>query len=391
MRWSASSRRWRAPPRRSSVDLAACMEEAVSLAMRGRGEVEPNPRVGALALRDGEVVGRGWHRWFGAPHAEVEALADARARGARADTVVVNLEPCSTPAGSEGKKTPPCTRALLDAGISRVVIGMRDPDPRHGGRGVAELAAARVEVVEDVLAARCRAINAPFVRALALDRPWTISKWAMTLDGKTAAASGASKWISGEASRRRVHELRSRVDAVVIGARTARVDDPELTLRHVAGKQPVRIVVDPDAELDERSRLVQSLGVAPLWLIASTAADPMRVDRLRALGVTVLAVATAGPAHRLELAEAWRELRRRGLRRVLVEGGGGLAAQLMNARCVDQVQCFIAPKLIGGRASPSPLGGAGRATMAEAWRLEDLEWQACGEDLLMSAFVAHDA
>jgi diaminohydroxyphosphoribosylaminopyrimidine deaminase/5-amino-6-(5-phosphoribosylamino)uracil reductase len=367
------------------------MEEALSLAMRGRGEVEPNPRVGALALRDGEVVGRGFHRWFGAPHAEVEALADARARGARADTVVVNLEPCSTPEGVDGKKTPPCTRALLAAGISRVVIGMRDPDPRHHGRGVAELAAAGVEVVEDVLGERCRAINAPFARGLALDRPWTISKWAMTLDGKTAAANGTSKWISGEASRRKVHELRSRVDAVVIGARTARVDDPELTVRHVAGEQPARIVVDPGAQLDERSRLVQTIGTASLWILTSTAADPARLARLRGVGVQTVQVPPADAPDRLQLAEAWRELRRRGLRRVLFEGGGGLAAQLMAADCIDQVQCFIAPKLVGGRASPSPLGGVGRASMAEAWRLEDLHWQPCGEDLLVGAFVVRGA
>ena len=186
------------------------MEEALALALRGRGHVEPNPRVGAVAIEKGEVVGRGWHRFWGGPHAEVEALADAEVRGAHPDTIAITLEPCSSAPGDGGKKTPPCTDSLLAAGIKRVVVGVQDDDPRHRGQGLAVLEEAGVEVIDGVLPARCRDLNRPFARSLRSDRPWTISKWAMTLDGKTAAPTGESRWISGKASRTRVHELRSR-------------------------------------------------------------------------------------------------------------------------------------------------------------------------------------
>lgn len=364
------------------------MEEAMELAMRGRGHVEPNPRVGAVALQGDEVVGRGWHRFWGGPHAEVEALADARVRGASPDTMVVTLEPCSSPQGLAGKKMPPCTDALVEAGIQKVIVGARDDDRRHGGHGLATLQAAGVEVVDGVLADRCRALNAPFHRGLELDRPWTILKWAMTLDGKTAAPTGESRWISGKASRTVVHELRSRVDAVVVGYRTARIDDPSLTVRHVDGPQPIRIVVDPFAELETDSRLITSARQHPLWMLVNSEADRVRLARLEELGVTVIPVPPADKGRRLHLLTAWRELRRRGIRRMLCEGGGSLSAQLMSWGCVDQTMCFVAPKMIGGQFGPSPLGGSGKPFMAEAWRFDEMYWEPCGEDLMVGAFVA---
>ena len=364
------------------------MAEALELAMRGRGHVEPNPRVGAVALRGDRVVGRGWHRHYGGPHAEVEALADAAGRGEAPDTVVVTLEPCSSEPGDGGKKTPPCTRALIDAGVRRVVVGARDPDPRHGGRGVAALEDAGVEVVTGVLESRFEEQNAAFARGLNLDRPWTISKWAMTLDGKTATHRGESRWISGEAARVRVHELRARVDAVVVGHRTAQLDDPELTVRHVEGRDPVRIVVDPRAELAEDSRLVRSAERAPVWIVAGADAPADRVARLQQLGVTVIEAPAGQGGQGLQLSVAWRELRRRGVRRVLVEGGGVLMAALTEEGCVDQVLCFVAPKMVGGRDAPSPLSGAGKALMSEAWVLDELTVEPCGDDLAIGAFVA---
>jgi len=316
----------------------------------------------------------------------VEALEDARKRGARTDMVVVTMEPCSSERGSDGKKTPPCTAALIEAGVRRVVVGMQDPDPRHKGAGLAELEEAGIEVVDGVLASRCKAINAPFLRWLAMDRPWTISKWAMTLDGKTAATTGEARWISGKAARVVVHELRARVDAVVVGYRTAMIDDPELTVRHVEGPQPVRVVVDPDADIDQNCRLLRTARHAPLWLVVNTRADATRVAHLEHLGVTVIRVAPAEQGRRLHLLEAWRELRRRGVRRLLLEGGGGLAAQLMSWGCIDQVLCFVAPKMIGGRLAPTPLGGDGKAFMAQAWRFDEMYWKACGDDLAIGAF-----
>jgi diaminohydroxyphosphoribosylaminopyrimidine deaminase/5-amino-6-(5-phosphoribosylamino)uracil reductase len=363
------------------------MQEALDLAVRGRGDVEPNPRVGALALKDDVVVGRGWHRFWGGPHAEVEALADARRNGCPSpDTIVVTLEPCSAPRGA-GKKTPPCAEALLAAGVKRVVVGAVDSDPRHQGKGLSWLESHGVQVIDGVLASRCRAINRPFERWLGLDRPWTIAKWAMTLDGKTATATGESRWISGMESRRATHELRARVDAVVVGYRTAQIDDPELTVRHVDGPQPVRIVVDPYGEIDDDSRIVATAREHPTWILASTNADPVRTGHLTDLGVQVIHVKPAEGARRLQLRDAWRELRRRGIRRVLVEGGGGLMGTLMSWGLVDQVLCFVAPKIIGGQFAPTAVGGQGKAFMAEAWRFDEMYWRASDDDLAIGAFA----
>lgn len=363
------------------------MEEALELALRGRGEVEPNPRVGALALHSGAVVGRGWHRVYGGPHAEVEALAAAKSAGHAVDTVVVTLEPCSTPQDVAGKKTPPCVRALLDAGVRRVIVGQRDPDPRHRGRGLIELEQAGVQVEDGVLESRCKAINAPFLRWLQLDRPWTIAKWAMTLCGKTAAVTGESRWISGQESRNATHELRTRVDAVAVGFKTALVDDPELTVRYVPGRQPVRIVIDPLAEIDDDSKLVATALQIPLWLLVGEDVDPARSGHLTDLGVQVIHVPRGEGPRRLQLRAAWRELRRRGIRRLLVEGGGELVAQLFAWDCVDQTLCFLAPKIIGGKFAPTPVGGPGKPFMSEALRLAEMHWHASGPDLAVGAFV----
>ena len=258
------------------MNVEALMEEALELARRGRGEVEPNPRVGCLLLQDGEIVARGWHGHFGGPHAEAVALAEAKALGKRPDTAVVTLEPCSTPRGQDGKKTDPCAQALVAAGIRRVVIGIVDPDPRHRRRGIALLEAAGVEVLDGVQASACDDLVVPFRKALTLDRPWMLCKWAMTLDGKTAAPTGEARWISGPEARTKTHELRAHCDGVMVGFRTAQIDDPELTVRHVEGKQPIRLVVDPLGEVDDDSNLVRTARQLPTWLLVSEDVDPRR-------------------------------------------------------------------------------------------------------------------
>lgn len=370
-----------------TFDAEAWMRRAIALAQRGRAEVEPNPRVGCVLLQDGEVVGEGFHAFYGGPHAEAAALAAARARGARPDTAIVTLEPCSSEQGVAGKKTPPCAQALHAAGIQKVVVGAVDPDPRHRRRGIALLEENGVEVLDSVLASECLAINRPFQKALQLDRPWTLCKWAMTLDGKTAASTGEARWISGPESRRRTHELRARCDAVIVGFRTAQIDDPELTVRHVEGRQPVRIVVDPLCEIDDDSNLVRTAAKAPTWILASEDVDPRRSGHLVDLGVQVIQLPTAENARHLHLRHAWRELRRRGLRRVLVEGGGSLVADLFSWHCVDQVLAFVAPKIVGGRFAPTPVSGEGKAFMAEAWQLDDVGYEGSGDDIAISGFV----
>ncbi|MBL8734207.1 MAG: bifunctional diaminohydroxyphosphoribosylaminopyrimidine deaminase/5-amino-6-(5-phosphoribosylamino)uracil reductase RibD [Planctomycetes bacterium] len=369
------------------MNSEALMLEAVELARRGRGEVEPNPRVGCLLLRDGEVVARGWHEFYGGRHAEAMALAEARQKGVRPDTAVLTLEPCSTPKGQDGKKTDPCAAALIGAGVRRVLIGGIDPDPRHRRRGIAALEDAGIEVLDGVAASACDELLLPFRRALQLDRPWMLCKWAMTLDGKTAAPTGEARWISGLDARRRTHELRARCDGVMVGFRTAQIDDPELTVRLAEGRQPVRIVVDPLGEIDDDSNLVRTARQAPAWLLVGDEVDPLRTGRLVDLGVTVIQCATAEGPRRLHLGHAFRELRRRGLRRILVEGGGGLVAQMLAWRSVDQVLAFVAPKIIGGRFAPTPVGGEGRPFMAEALQLRDVHFEPCGDDVAISGFV----
>ncbi len=363
------------------------MQEALELADRGRFEVEPNPRVGCVLLKDGEIVARGWHEWFGGRHAEAMALDEARARGVRPDPAVVPLEPCSTEQGHDGKKTPPCAAALIEAGVQRVLIGAVDPDPRHRRNGIEQLEHAGVDVLDGVLATRCDALYAPFRRALSLDRPWMLCKWAMTLDGKTAAPTGEARWISGPEARTKTHALRAHCDGVMVGFRTAQIDDPELTVRHVEGKQPVRIVIDPLGEIDDDSNLVRTAHQAPTWLLASEDVDPRRSGHLQDLGVQVLHIPTAEGPRRLHLGRAFKELRRRGLRRVLVEGGGGLVAQMFAWNAVDQVLAFVAPKIIGGQSAPPPVGGDGRPFMAEAWQLRDVRMEAYGQDMAIAGFV----
>jgi diaminohydroxyphosphoribosylaminopyrimidine deaminase/5-amino-6-(5-phosphoribosylamino)uracil reductase len=368
--------------------LDAWMQDAIELAHRGRFEVEPNPRVGCLLLRDGKVVARGWHEFYGGRHAEAMALDEARQKGERPDTAVVTLEPCCTPKGERGKKTDPCAQALVAAGIKKVLIGAVDPDPRHRRQGIAVLEQAGVEVFDGIAASSCDRLYAPFRRALQLDRPWMLCKWAMTLDGKTAASTGEARWISGPEARRKTHELRAHCDGVMVGFKTAQIDDPELTVRHVEGKQPVRIVVDPLGEIDDDSNLVRTAKLAPTWLLASEDVDPVRSGHLQDLGVTVIHVPASEGPRRLHLGRAFRELKRRGLHRVLVEGGGGLVAQMFAWNAVDQVLAFVAPKIIGGRTSPSPVAGDGRPFMAEAWRLADVKYEVYGDDLAIAGFVA---
>ncbi|MBM4063875.1 MAG: bifunctional diaminohydroxyphosphoribosylaminopyrimidine deaminase/5-amino-6-(5-phosphoribosylamino)uracil reductase RibD [Planctomycetes bacterium] len=370
------------------LNLEALMLEAIGTALRGRYAVEPNPKVGCLLLQDGQLVGRGYHEWFGGRHAEAMALDEAERAGARPDTAIVTLEPCSLGKGQDGKKTPPCAQRLVAAGIRRVVIGAIDPDPRNRKKGLAVLEAAGLEVLDGICASQCDAINEPFRKALALDRPWMLCKWAMTLDGKAAAPTGDSRWVSGLQARRRTHELRARCCAVMVGFRTAQIDDPELTVRLVPGRQPVRIVVDPLAEIGDDSNLVRTARQVPTWLLAGEDVDPRRSGHLQDLGVTVIQLPTAEGPRRLDWGRALRELRRRGLRRVLVEGGGGLVAELFGWRCVDQVLAFVAPKVIGGQFAPTPVGGEGRPFLAEACRLVEVSHEPAGDDLAIAGFVA---
>jgi len=341
---------------------------ALALAARGLGAVEPNPMVGCVIVRDGEIVGEGWHEKFGGPHAEVIALAAAGERAAGA-TVYVSLEPCC----HQGK-TPPCTQVLVRAGVKRVVVGMQDPYSQVSGRGIAELEAAGIHCDVGVASADAKWLLAPYCKLVTKGRPWVMAKWAMTLDGKLATRTGDSQWISSESSRAVVHQLRGRVDAVMVGSRTACVDNPLLTARpaDVADIKRVatRIVVDSAASISLQSRLVQTAPEVPVLLAGGSDAPHDTCQRMSAAGVEVFQC--AGSKHEERIVSLLDELGRRRMTNVLVEGGSHLLGTLFDMRAIDEVHVFIAPKLSGGTSAPGPIGGEGIERMAKSLQLADI-------------------
>lgn len=348
---------------RDEKDLA-WMRLALAEAAKGRGAVEPNPMVGAVVERDGVLIGSGHHGRFGGPHAEVEALRAAgdRARGA---TLHVTLEPC----GHHGK-TPPCVDAILSAGIARVVVAHRDPFPEVAGRGLARLREAGVEIEVGPLAGHAARLNAPFLKRVFTGQPYVVAKWAMTLDGKTAVAEGDSRWISSAASRALVHEVRGRMDAIIVGVGTAIADDPELTARPPGPRVPVRVVLDGRARLPTSSKLVVTARGTPTLVVVSEAAPEERQRALRELGCEVVALPGESRPSIVLLLE---ELGRREMTNVLVEGGGVVLGSFFDADQVDEVDVFVAPLIEGGDHARTPVRGRGRPLMSESVRLERVE------------------
>lgn len=321
------------------------MRRALELAARGRGFVEPNPQVGAVVIRDDEIVGEGWHERFGGPHAEVMALhaAGPKARGA---TLCVTLEPCC-----HHGKTPPCTDAIRAAGIARVIVAATDPFPEVAGRGIEMLRASGIDVETGLLAAEAERLTAPFRKVVTQGRPWVVAKWAMSLDGRLATSAGQDRWISSVESRGIVHDLRSRVDAIAVGSGTAIADDPLLTARpedeSVAGpRQPLRIVFDGRARLPLSSNLVRTAREVPVLVAVGPQAPHDRVAALEAAGCEIWPGDGADAADRT--AALLAELGRRRLTNLLVEGGPTLLAAMFAADQVDEVWTFIAPVILGG-------------------------------------------
>jgi diaminohydroxyphosphoribosylaminopyrimidine deaminase/5-amino-6-(5-phosphoribosylamino)uracil reductase len=352
------------------------MARALELARRGEGWVEPNPMVGCVIVRDGAVVGEGWHQRFGGPHAEIEALQSA-GETARGATAYVTLEPCC-----HSGKTPPCTSALLAAGVRRVVAAMTDPNPDVNGQGLKELADVGVAVESGVLADEAADVIAPFAKLITQRRPWIIAKWAMTLDGRLATRTGDSKWISGEASRALVHQLRGRMDAILVGRGTVDADDPLLTARPSGARVATRIVLDSRATLPLASQLVRTVREAPVLVAAGPEAPASACEMLRWRGVDVW---QSGAADRnARLTELLNELGRRQMTNVLVEGGSQVLGALFELRAVDEVHVFIAPRIIGG-GEGRPIAGEGAFRMADAWELGPFTSNQSGEDIYIRA------
>jgi diaminohydroxyphosphoribosylaminopyrimidine deaminase / 5-amino-6-(5-phosphoribosylamino)uracil reductase len=352
-----------------NADDVRWMGRALELAERGRGSVEPNPLVAAVIVRDGTIVGEGWHQRFGGPHAEVHALDEA-GDATRGATLYVTLEPCC-----HHGKTPPCTDAVIRAGITRVVAAMRDPFPEVAGKGIERLRAAGVEVEVGPCEAEARRINRPYLTLVTLGRPYVHAKWAMTLDGKIASAGGDSKWISGEAARARVHELRGRMDAILVGAGTVRADDPLLTARPPGPRTPARIVLSSRGDLPRDCRLLRTLDQAPVVV----ATLPGAGRNLRSVGCEVIELSEERGLPSVSALLA--ELGRRRMTNVLVEGGSHLFGSLIERFLVDEFHVFIAPRVLGGAGALSPVGGVGFAILKNSWPLAHLDVEQIGADL----------
>ena len=352
---------------------------ALELARKGLGTTSPNPMVGAVVVKGKMIVGRGYHHRAGEPHAEILALRQAgtQARGA---TLYLNLEPCD-----HFGRTPPCTRAILEAGIRRVVAGMKDPNPLVSGGGIRRLRRAGVRVDVGVLEKECRELNEPFCKYITRKRPFVTLKAAASLDGKVATRSGDSRWISSETSRNYVHRLRQATDAVMVGIGTVLKDDPLLTVRLPGGgkfRQPLRVIVDSRLRIPLHSQLVRTAREYPILVATTRAASLSRKRRLAAANVEVAMIAKDARGH-VSLRGLMKELARRGVVSLLLEGSSTLNASALKEGVVDRLLFFLAPKIIGGKRAPGVIGGDGapRIKDAEAWEI--MKVKRIGPDILI--------
>ncbi|WP_394239483.1 bifunctional diaminohydroxyphosphoribosylaminopyrimidine deaminase/5-amino-6-(5-phosphoribosylamino)uracil reductase RibD [Niallia oryzisoli] len=353
------------------------MKLALDLASTAKGKTNPNPLVGAIIVKDGMIVGSGLHRKAGEPHAEVHAfhMAGDHAKGA---TLYVTLEPCS-----HFGKTPPCANLVKESGVSRVVIAMKDPNPLVAGRGIKIIEDAGIEVEVGVLEQEARRLNERFIHNMLTQMPFVISKVAMTLDGKIAAYNGHSKWVSGEASRQKVHYLRNEVDAILVGIGTVLADDPMLTTRiPEGGKNPIRIIIDSELRTPLDAKITDCTE-AETWIFTQEGVDEEKEAAFLAKGVQVY---SAPKGEGLDLTFILKQLFELGITDVLVEGGGEVNSAFLREGLINKFQVYIAPKVLGGRHSLTPFTGKDVETMDDAVGLEFDSVEHIGDDLLITAY-----
>ncbi|MBU1406082.1 MAG: bifunctional diaminohydroxyphosphoribosylaminopyrimidine deaminase/5-amino-6-(5-phosphoribosylamino)uracil reductase RibD [Proteobacteria bacterium] len=363
-------------------DDRAWMQLAIREARKGLGRTSPNPCVGAVVVKNNRLIATGFHAKAGTPHAEVHALraAGAKARGA---TIYVTLEPCS-----HTGRTPPCTQAILAAGIKRVVVGMLDPNPLVAGGGCKTLGAHGVAVTQGVLAEECSSLNRPFIKHITTGLPWVIMKGGMSLDGRLALASGQCSWITNEQSRRQVHRLRDRVDAILIGSETALCDDPVLTTRlsgRNKGKDPLRVILDTALRLPVSAKMLQQGSSAPTWIFCGPDADAKRAEALARAGAIIKQVRLTD-AGQLDLEAVLCELGRAQLTSVLVEGGSRVHGAFLRANLVDEVQIFVAPIFLGSDGVPL-VDTLGLQQVADAPRFSPTKVRRFGNDVLIEGLI----
>ncbi len=357
------------------------MRLALELAARGTGYTSPNPMVGAVLVKDGRIVGRGYHRKVGGPHAEVEAIRDAgpEARGA---TMYVTLEPCN-----HHGRTPPCSEAVLAAGISRVVVAMEDPNPHVTGGGLRRLQDSGIEVVCGVCREEARRLNEAFIKYVRTGLPWVVLKSAMTLDGRIATASGDARWVTGAGARALVHRLRHGTDAILVGIGTVQADDPSLTTRLEEGKgrDPIRIILDSGLKIDPDARVLHLDSDAPTWIVCGPGADQEKMKRLSRTGARCLAVDL--DRGRVDLKVLLRRLGSEQVTSLLVEGGATVSGSFLASGLVDKVMFFYAPKILGGDDGVPVCRGRGPDKMNDCLPVRNLRLSQVGDDILVEGYL----
>jgi len=358
------------------------MQMALETAGKALGRTSPNPMVGAVVVRDGQVVGSGYHARAGTPHAEVHALREAGAKACGA-TLYVTLEPCC-----HHGRTGPCTEAVIKAGITKVVVAMEDPNPKVAGKGVKILQNAGITVETGVLEEQSRRLNEVFIKYISTRLPFVVMKTAMSLDGKIATASGESQWITGPASRAMVHRLRDRYDAILVGVGTVLADNPSLTTRlsEGGGKDPVRVVLDSRAMTPVDAQIITQSSHSPTIIVTTSDAPRVKLQQLSDAGAQIMQL--SADDNGICLHELLCKLAEREITSLLVEGGTRVNGTFINSNLVDKVCWFIAPKIIGGHAAPGPVGGIGITALADAMKLSDISLQRYGEDIGIEGYVA---
>ena len=359
------------------------MALAIRLARRADGRTSPNPRVGAVLVKKGRIIGKGYHHRAGEPHAEILALREAGDRSP-GSILYVSLEPC----GHQGR-TGPCTEAILAAGVKRVVVGMIDPNPRVSGKGIAWLRRRGVTVDVGMRSEECRRLNEDYIKLVTSGFPFVVWKAGASLDGRVATRSGESRWITGEKSRALVHRLRGKSDAIIVGVGTVRKDNPLLTCRMGGGrgKDPLRVVADSRLRIPREARVLR-VNSSARTLIATTAAAPdRRIREMEKIGVEVIVLPERGG--RLDLKALLRVLGERGIMRLFLEGGPELAGSFLREKQIDRIMFFIAPKLIGGVHAPGLIGRAGIRTLRQEVPVRDLRTRRIGKDLLIEGYPGY--
>lgn len=363
------------------------MRRAIELAKKGSGHVNPNPLVGAVIVRDGEIIGEGYHECYGQLHAERNAIANAKKRGnsLEGSTIYVTLEPCC-----HYGKTPPCTEAIIEEKIARVVVGSDDPNPLVSGKGFQMLREKGIEVIPHFLKEECDAMNHVFFHYIRTGTPYVAMKYAMTMDGKIACYTGDSKWVTGEESRAHVQTLRNHYKGIMAGIGTVLADDPMLNCRIEGGRDPIRIIADSHLRIPMDSQLVRTAGQQPLIVACLPDADEEKAAQLQEKGVEVLRIPGVTTADIIEeqkevisLPVLMKELGARKIDGILLEGGGQLNESALQAGIVDRIYCYIAPKIFGGAQAKTPVEGQGLTRAADAWQFNRIGMQEFGQDILL--------